>query len=52
VIAAQVLGLENQRPALGRDLGAQTRPGDSSANDHNVESSHFNRGYELESRAV
>jgi hypothetical protein len=52
MIAALVLGLDDQGSALGRDLGAKARPGDSAADNDNIESGHCKIGYELESRAV
>ncbi len=52
VIAAVALGLDDERPALRGNFGAEARTGDPSANNDHVKLGHFAGGYELESRTV
>ena len=41
MIAAMLLGLDDQRPPLGRDLGAEARAGDPAADDDDIEFAHL-----------
>ena len=52
VIPALRFAFDDQGSPALRDLGAKARPGDPAADDHDLESTHFTAGYELESRAV
>jgi len=49
---AMLFGLEDRDLGMRRDSRAEARPGDPSANNHDVEITHLTDGYELESRAV
>jgi hypothetical protein len=52
VIAAILFRLDDQGPALGRDLCSKAGAGDAAADYYDVPLNHLADGYELESRAV
>jgi hypothetical protein len=52
VVSALRFAFDDQCSSALRDFGAKAGAGDPAADDHNVESTHFKAGYELESRAV
>jgi hypothetical protein len=52
MIAALVLGFDDQRPALRGDFRAKARSGDSPADNDHIELAHLLAGYEFETCAV
>jgi hypothetical protein len=52
MIAALVLGLDDEGTPQGCDLSSQARAGDSAADDNDVKSLHPGAGYEFETAAV